>query len=73
MVLIGGTEQRFFSETIFLGSHNRVIEAVLDGTVDAGATYSEAMDAAKDQRDDLMEKMRLKSQLRAGGKRWYIA
>lgn len=34
---------------------------------------TEAMDAAKDQRDDLLEKMRLKSQLRAGGKRWYIA
>lgn len=43
----GKQPERFFSETIFLGSHNRVIEAVLDGSVDAGATYSEAMDAAR--------------------------
>ena len=48
MLLEQGKEpERFFSETVFLGSHDRVIEAVLDGTVDAGATYSEAMDAAK--------------------------
>lgn len=43
----GKQPERFFSETVFLGSHNRVIEAVLDGTVDAGATYSEAMDEAR--------------------------
>jgi phosphate/phosphite/phosphonate ABC transporter binding protein len=43
----GKDPDRFFSETMFLGSHNRVIDAVLDGTVDAGATYSEAMDTAK--------------------------
>jgi len=37
----------FFNETVFLGSHNRVIDGVFDGTVDAGATYSEAMESAK--------------------------
>ncbi|VBB09263.1 Hypothetical protein LUCI_4553 [Lucifera butyrica] len=37
----------FFGETLFLGSHNRVIDAVLDGTIDAGATYTEALDSAK--------------------------
>ena len=48
MIIEQGKEpEKFFSETIFLGSHDRVIEAVLDGTVDAGATYSEAMDAAR--------------------------
>lgn len=48
MLLDAGKQpERFFSETVFLGSHNRVIEAVLDGTVDAGATYSEAMEAAR--------------------------
>lgn len=43
----GKQPETFFSENIFLGSHDRVIDAVLDGTVDAGATYSEAMDAAR--------------------------
>lgn len=44
----GKDPERFFSETVFLGSHNRVIDAVLDGTVDAGATYSEAVETAKE-------------------------
>lgn len=43
----GKDPDRFFSETVFLGSHNRVIDAVLDGTVDAGATYSEAVETAR--------------------------
>ena len=43
----GKQPETFFSENIFLGSHDRVIEAVLDGTVDAGATYSEAVEAAR--------------------------
>ncbi len=44
----GKDPETFFSETVFLGSHNRVIDAVLDGTVDAGATYSEAVETAKE-------------------------
>ena len=43
----GKNPDKFFAETVFLGSHNRVIDAVLEGSVDAGATYSEAMDSAK--------------------------
>lgn len=44
----GKTPDTFFSDTLFLGSHNQVIEAVLNGTIDAGATYSEAFaEAAK--------------------------
>ncbi len=43
----GKQPETFFSENIFLGSHDRVIDAVLDGTVDAGATYSEAVEAAR--------------------------
>jgi len=45
----GKQPESFFAENIFLGSHNRVIEAVLDGTVDAGATYSEAMEIARNK------------------------
>jgi phosphate/phosphite/phosphonate ABC transporter binding protein len=43
----GKDPDRYFSEALFLGSHNRVIDGVLDGTVDAGGTYSEAVDAAR--------------------------
>ncbi|MGI6151824.1 MAG: phosphate/phosphite/phosphonate ABC transporter substrate-binding protein, partial [Christensenellales bacterium] len=38
-----------FSKTLFLGSHDKVIRAVLAGDVDAGATFNEAMDFAKQQ------------------------
>ncbi|QNO14261.1 phosphate/phosphite/phosphonate ABC transporter substrate-binding protein [Alkalicella caledoniensis] len=38
-----------FSRTVFLGSHDKVIQAVLSGEVDAGATYSEAIDFAVQQ------------------------
>ncbi len=43
----GKNPDTYFAETHFLGSHNRVIEEVLNGGIDAGATYSEAMDAAR--------------------------
>lgn len=43
----GKKPERFFGETVFSGSHNRVIESVLEGIVDAGATYSEAIATAK--------------------------
>lgn len=43
----GKNPEHFFAETMFLGSHDRVIAGVLDGSIDAGATYSEAMDGAK--------------------------
>lgn len=37
------------SKTIFLGSHDKVIQAVLSGEVEAGSTYSEAFDLAVKQ------------------------
>ena len=42
----GKNPDTFFGSTRFLGSHNKVIEAVLSGQIEAGATYSEAFDAA---------------------------
>ncbi|MGI6192027.1 MAG: phosphate/phosphite/phosphonate ABC transporter substrate-binding protein [Christensenellales bacterium] len=38
-----------FSKAMFLGSHDKVVRAVLAGEVDAGATFSEALDYAKQQ------------------------
>ncbi|WP_371362862.1 hypothetical protein SRRS_39060 [Sporomusa rhizae] len=43
----GKKPEMFFGETVFSGSHNRVIESVLEGIVDAGATYSEAIATAR--------------------------
>jgi phosphate/phosphite/phosphonate ABC transporter binding protein len=37
----------FFKETIFAGDHMKVMAAVLDGRVDAGATYDDALGIAK--------------------------
>lgn len=34
-------------EKVFFGTHSRVVEAVINGTVDAGATYSEALEEAQ--------------------------
>ncbi|HUW65403.1 MAG TPA: phosphate/phosphite/phosphonate ABC transporter substrate-binding protein [Spirochaetia bacterium] len=42
----GVDPDRDLGETVFLGTHSRVIDAVLAGTVAAGATYSEAIDDA---------------------------
>lgn len=49
---------RDLSEKVFLGTHSRVVEAVLQGTVDAGATYSEALDDAK-KRGLAVEKLKI--------------
>jgi len=38
---------RIFSKVSFMGTHDNVIKAVLNGEIDAGATYNEAMDMAK--------------------------
>lgn len=46
LVAAGKDPETFFGSTVFLGSHNNVIGAVEDGTVDGGATYSTAYDAA---------------------------
>lgn len=38
---------KVFSKTLFLGNHDNVIKAVLNGEIDAGATYNEAFDKAQ--------------------------
>lgn len=43
----GVTLDRFFKETIFAGGHDKVIAAVLEGRVDAGAIYDGALGVAK--------------------------
>ena len=42
----GKNPDTFFGSTRFMGSHNKVIEAVLNGVIEAGATYSEAFEQA---------------------------
>jgi len=43
----GINPETFFKETIFAGSHDKVIAAVLDGRVDAGAIYDGAIGVAQ--------------------------
>lgn len=43
----GINPETFFKETIFAGSHDRVIAAVLEGRVDAGAIYDGALGVAQ--------------------------
>ena len=43
----GFDPKSYFKETIFAGDHNKVIAAVLDGSVDAGAIYDGALSLAK--------------------------
>ncbi len=45
----GVTPERYFKETIFAGGHDKVIAAVLEGRVDAGAIYDGAIGVAKAQ------------------------
>lgn len=42
----GKNPDTFFGSTSFLGSHNKVIDAVINGEVQAGATYSDAFEEA---------------------------
>jgi len=43
----GITPESSFKETIFAGSHDKVIAAVLEGRADAGAVYGDALAVAK--------------------------
>jgi phosphate/phosphite/phosphonate ABC transporter binding protein len=43
----GINPETFFKETIFAGSHDKVIAAVLEGRVDAGAIYDGALGVAR--------------------------
>ncbi|MFZ5969651.1 MAG: phosphate/phosphite/phosphonate ABC transporter substrate-binding protein [Bacillota bacterium] len=40
---------QIFRETQYLGSHNHVIEAVINGTIDGGATYDVGIEVARQQ------------------------
>lgn len=51
----GINPERDFKEVLFLGSHDNVIKAVLQGEIDAGATYNEALDRAKEQGIDISD------------------
>lgn len=41
------------SDQVFLGSHDQVIKAVLSGEVDAGATYDEGLQMARERKLDI--------------------
>jgi len=43
----GFDPDKFFKETIFAGGHDKVIEGVLEGKIDAGATFDGALTLAK--------------------------
>ncbi|MCG1012456.1 phosphate/phosphite/phosphonate ABC transporter substrate-binding protein [Tepidanaerobacter sp. GT38] len=45
----GINPERDLKEQIFLGTHSNVVEAVISGAVKVGATYSEAIDDAKNR------------------------
>ncbi|WP_026368021.1 phosphate/phosphite/phosphonate ABC transporter substrate-binding protein [Aminiphilus circumscriptus] len=47
----GYDPDNFFGEVRFLGSHDRVLEALTKGEVPAGATYTDAWDAASRKMD----------------------
>lgn len=51
----GKNPDTYFSSTSFMGSHNKVIDAVLSGEVQAGATYSDAFEAAGAKAADNLE------------------
>jgi len=57
----------FFGETVFAGGHDRVIVAVMDGTVEAGAIYDGARDlpAIREMYPDLMEDTRVIAETRS--------
>ncbi len=51
----GKNPDTFFGSTSFLGSHNKVIDAVINGEVQAGATYSDAFEEAGARADANLE------------------
>lgn len=51
----GKNPDTYFASTSFMGSHNKVIDAVLSGEVQAGATYSDAFEATGAKAADNLE------------------
>lgn len=56
---LGNDPDRFFSQTIFAGSHNNVILAIYRGQVDAGATFEDARDNVRNQFPDVNQKVKV--------------
>ena len=56
---LGYDPDRFFSQTIFAGSHNNVILAVYRGQVDGGASFEDARDNVRTQFPDVNQKVKV--------------
>lgn len=53
----GYDPQRFFSQTVFAGSHPNVIIAIYRGQVDAGSTFDDARTNVQEQFPDVLQKV----------------
>jgi len=51
--------EKDFSEVVFLGGHDKVITAVYNGDVDAGATFADARARVEKTFPDVMQKVRI--------------
>ncbi len=56
---MGFDPDRFFSQTIFAGSHPNVILAIYRGQVDAGATFEDARQNVQNQFPDVNQKVKV--------------
>jgi phosphonate transport system substrate-binding protein len=55
----GFDPDKFFSQTIFAGSHNNVVLAVYQGRVDAGAVFEDARGTVQKTLPDVMQKVKV--------------
>ncbi|MGV7221115.1 MAG: phosphate/phosphite/phosphonate ABC transporter substrate-binding protein [Nitrospinales bacterium] len=55
----GYNPDKFFSQSVFAGSHNAVILSVLRGDVDGGATYDDARAAVAKSYPEIFDKVRV--------------
>ena len=56
---MGYDPDRFFSQTVFAGSHPNVILAIYRGQVDGGATFEDARTTVQAQFPDVMQKVKV--------------
>lgn len=56
---LGYDPDRFFSQTVFAGSHNNVILAIYRGQVDGGSTFQDARDNVRGQFADVNDKVKV--------------
>ena len=47
----------YFKETFFLGAHSRVIDALVEGSIDAGVNWTFSLNAAKEKHGDIFRKI----------------